>query len=145
MTITQYHDAWALDAPLKQDDLDNASMTVPVLHAKWWRFYTAERHLFRKLTAAHHLLKRQRHEWFSGKLLDDERLALGWEPNPKLIRLPADLTRHMDADDLMNESLLKLGVQEDILKFIESVIASVNKRGYDIKNAIDFLRFKMGQ
>jgi hypothetical protein len=144
MTLDQYHLEWAADAVISADALDADARRVPMLHAKWWRFYTEERLSYRKLDFELQTLRHHKHEWFSGKMVDEERLALKWPPQPKLIRKREEIDRHVTADpDVMTLAMAR-AVLEETLHFLEDVIKSINKRGYDIKNAIDFLRFKMG-
>lgn len=144
MTLDQYHTQWEQEAPLHLDALDEDARDVPLLHARWWRFYTAEKRLFKKLELEYKLLFRQKREWYSGKLDDVERLKLKWEPQPLKIEL-RHLTTYLDADADLQRNTAQRFIAEETLRFLESVIGCINKRGFDIKNAIDFLKFKSGK
>ena len=50
----------------------------------------------------------------------------------------------MEGDAEIQNLLKRKAYIEEILKFIEDVIKSVNTRNFVIKSAIDFLRFKNG-
>lgn len=143
MTLDQYFAEWSKDAELRADKLDEDARYVPMLHAKWWRYYTGERLAFRKLDIEYKKLFRQKWEWYVGKLDDTERLALGWPPQPLKI-LSANVHIYLDADPDLQNVMKKKALLEETLRFLEDVIKSINKRGFDIKNAIDFLKFKMG-
>ena len=144
MTLEQYHDEWAVNAEIQLDRLDVEASHVPILHARWWRYYTTERLRYRKLEFELQTLRHYKYEWYSGKMDDSERIKLGWTPQPKLIRLKEAIDRHVNADPDVFQARKEAAVQEETLKFLEDVIKSINKRGYDIKNTIDFLRFKSG-
>lgn len=144
MTLDTYMDEWQRDAVISPDELDADARNVPLLHARWWRRYISERLRFKKLELDYKTLYHQKYEWYSGKMLDEDRIKLGWEPNPKLIRLREDIIRHIDADRDIQKLVGQRALVEETLRFLEDVIKSINKRGYDIKNAIDFLRFKSG-
>ena len=143
VTLDQYHIDWEKDAAINADDLDRDARNVPLLHAKWWKYYTTERLRYRKLDMEHKTLYRQKWEWYLGKLDDSERVKLGWQPQPLKI-LSANVSVYLDADHDLQENAKARVVLEETLRFLEDVIKVINKRGYDIKNAIDYLRFKMG-
>ena len=74
---------------------------------------------------------------------DAERLELGWPPQPLKI-LSGNVHIYMEGDAEIQNLLKRKAYIEEILKFIEDVIKSVNTRNFVIKSAIDFLRFKNG-
>jgi hypothetical protein len=143
MKLKDYLDEWEKDAPIDKSAMDDAARKVPVLHAKWWRYYSHERLSYRKLDIERRTLYKQLVEYYGNKMLDEEREKLKWEPNARLI-LSGNMDTYIDADIHMQEHLAKLAYAEEVLKFLESVIGSINKRGYDIKNAIEFAKFSMG-
>ena len=67
----------------------------------------------------------------------------GWDPNPLKI-LKSDLSLYIDSDkDIINHNL-KVAYQKEKIDFLESVIRTINNRGFQIKNAIDWEKFKVG-
>jgi hypothetical protein len=58
--------------------------------------------------------------------------------------LSPQLPVYLDADVVLQDLAKKRTLVEETLRFIEDVIKQVNHRGYHIKNAVEFLRFKMG-
>jgi hypothetical protein len=144
MNLNDYLDAWSADAKLSPDELDADARNVPLLHAKWWRYYVTERLTFRKLELEYKTLYRQKYDWYAGKMDDDERIALQWEPQPLRLRQTGDISRHLDADPDIQRANTRRAYVEETLRFLEDVIKAINKRGFDIKNSIDFLKFKMG-
>jgi hypothetical protein len=143
MTLDEYFDQWKADAPIDPVDLDGAARHVPILHAKWWRFYTGERLNYRKLDFELKTLIQQKTLWYSGKMIDEDRLALQWPINPVKV-LPNAMNRTIDADAQVQSLNKKKALAEETLKFLEDVIAQINKRGFHISNAINYLKFKMG-
>ena len=143
MTLDEYFDEWKKDAPIPADDLDNSARNVPVLHAKWWRFYAGDRLRFRKLDFEYKVLYNHKYQWYAGKMIDEDRVKLGWPVKPLKI-LSAAMPRHLESDvDLQNVNKQK-AVLEETLKFLEDVIKQINGRGFHISNAVKFLAFKMG-
>ena len=64
------------------------------------------------------------------------KLIKGYEPK---------IETYLQGDDDLIEANQKLEYQKIKVEFLESIIKSLNTRGYNIKSAIDFLRFTMGQ
>ena len=74
----------------------------------------------------------------------DETKEKGWRLPPRGMILKADIPMYMDADqDIVNLSL-KIGMQQEKIEFLESIIRTIINRGYIIKNAIDWQKFTMG-
>jgi hypothetical protein len=143
MTLDQYHVEWLQDARLPADTLDESARNVPYLHAKWWRFYAEERLKYKKIDLEYKVLYKHKVEWYSGKMLDEDRLDLKWPVNPRKI-LPAQLTTYIDADADIQTLQRSRILSEETLRFLEDVIKQINGRGFHIKNTIDFLKFKNG-
>jgi hypothetical protein len=143
MTFDQYLDEWRADADLDLAALDSAARNVPLLHAKWWKYYAHERLRYKKIDSDYKVLYRQKWEYFLGKMDDVERESLGWPPQPLKI-LTANVGIYIEGDQQIQDLLKKKAYLEEILKFIEDVLKQINNRNYTIKSAIDFLRFKHG-
>jgi hypothetical protein len=68
----------------------------------------------------------------------------GWELPPVGKILRSDVTNYLEADkDIVNLSL-KIGIQLEKIDLLKSIITTLNNRGYNIKAAIDWEKFKMG-
>jgi hypothetical protein len=143
MTLDQYLLEWQNDANLDLAALDESARQVPLLHAKWWRYYSHERLRYKKIDSDYKVLYRQKWEYFLGKMDDAERQTLGWPPQPLKILSP-NVHIYIEGDTAIQDLLKRKAYLEEILKFVEDVIKSVNTRNFVIKSAIDFLRFKNG-
>lgn len=144
MTLDGYHAEWEKDADFDLSRLDEAARNVPLLHAKWWKFFSAERLRFRKIEMDYNRLARLRWEYWLGKLDDETRLKHGWPVQPLKI-IQTNVERYLSGDDVLQEQRKRVVLAEETLKFLEDVIKNINRRGYDISNAINFLKFKNGQ
>lgn len=143
MTLEQYLTEWERDADLDMSALDEGARNVPLLHAKWWKYYTTERLRYKKIESDYKLLYRQKWEYFLGKMDDDERERLGWPPLALKI-LSQNVGIYMEGDQQIQTMLVKKAYIEEVLRFVEDVLKQINQRNYHIKNCIDFLRFKHG-
>lgn len=143
MTLDQYQDQWSADADIDNAALDDAARNVPLLHAKWWKYFSAERLRFKMVEMQYKALYRQKWEWYLGKLDDAERLQLGWSPQNLKI-LSTNVSIYLDGDTHLQEAQKRKIILEETLKFIEDVIKQINNRNFIISSAINFLKFKHG-
>jgi hypothetical protein len=63
-------------------------------------------------------------------------------PQGKILK--SEVNNYIEADkDIVNLSL-KLGIQHEKIDLLESIIKSLTARGFNIKAAIEWERFKVG-
>jgi hypothetical protein len=63
-------------------------------------------------------------------------------PQGKILK--SEVNNYIEADKDMVNLSLKLGIQHEKIDLLESIIKSLTARGFNIKAAIDFERFKVG-
>ncbi len=54
------------------------------------------------------------------------------------------MQKYMDADEKLSNSNLKIDYYDTMLVYIESILKVIQNRTYQIKNAIEFMRFNAG-
>lgn len=143
MKLDDLHNEWDSDKDLKLATPDVAVREIPRLHSKWWRFYTEEKLRYLLAKEAYDTLRLSKHTWYTGKMSDQERLALGWPPQPVMI-LRQDIDTYLNVDKDLQPALLKVQNSELKLKFMEDAIKQINGRGYLLKTYVDWLRFSQG-
>jgi len=143
MTLEALHTEWAKDQDLPLDRPDKAIRDVPLLHAKWWRYYTDERQRYLLLKQEHDGLRHAKFEWYVGRLDETEREKYGW-PHQHLRIVRQEVETYLNSDADLRPLAGKLEIQETKLKFIEDAIKHINARGYLIHSYIDFLKFSQG-
>ena len=144
MKIDDLHDEWTKDQDLDLSQIDKAIRKVPLLHGKWWKFYTTERQTYAVVRQERDKLRHDKFEWYVGRLSEEDRIARGWPPQPlRIVRQDVERFLSGDAELIPYESRIEM--QEIKLKLIEDVIKSLNNRGYLIKTSVDYLRFSNGQ
>ena len=55
-----------------------------------------------------------------------------------------DLAMYISSDEEIIELMDKIGYLEIVIKYIDGVIKSIDNRGWDIKNAIEWKKFEAG-
>lgn len=136
-------DLWASDAQMDDGELGQESLKVPLLHHKYYKIYVQEALLRKKLEQDFKTLYRLKYEYYMGVLDQHTLIARGWDPNPLKI-LKQDLPIYMEGDTDLQLIQAKLDIQKEKLSFLESAIKTITNRGYLIKNAIEWEKFKVG-
>lgn len=143
MKLDDIMNMWEVDAKMDQTELGEESLKIPLLHHKYYKMLVDEGLLYKKLDLDYKSLYKLKYEYYMG-ILDQETIQQrGWEPNCLKI-LKADLPVYIDADPELQMIQARIDVQKQKISFIESVIKTISNRGFLIKNAIDWERFKVG-
>ena len=74
---------------------------------------------------------------------EDDLRSNGWEPF-KLSVLKSEVPTYIDADQDIIKLNLRIAMQQEKTDALESIIRSISNRGYLIKSAIDYEKFKVG-
>ena len=143
MKLDEILDMWAEDCLVDRTELGEESLKLPKLHSKYLRVFTEERLTLRKLEAERKEMLLLKHDYYRGILPEEDLKANGWEPF-RLSIIKSDVPMHLEADQDIIKFNLKIAVQHEKVDTLESIIKSISNRGYLIKAAIDYEKFKVG-
>ena len=132
---------WEEDSEIDKDNLHDESLKIPQLHAKYFDLYNTIFLLRKKADQQRKNIRHERYEYFSGKADPDVYVR---DPFPKKIRDKDTMQKYLDADEKLSTSSLKIGYYDTMLAYIESILKVIQNRTYQIKNAIEFMRFQSG-
>ena len=143
MKLESIFEMWDADSRVDRQRLDEESLNISLLHAKYHRIFTNERLTLRKYEAELKELKLQKFEFYT-QGPTKETVEKGWQLPPIGKVLKADASTYVDADkDIINLSL-KIGIQHEKIGLLESIIKTLQNRGYNIRAAIDYIKFTSG-
>tara|TARA_R110002020_G_scaffold17194_8_gene60737 strand:- start:12933 stop:13370 length:438 start_codon:yes stop_codon:yes gene_type:complete len=142
-TLDHYFDLWAEDSKIDRTELGEESIKIPQLHHKYYKMYSLERLNLVRLQEEMKILKKDKIEYYTGTMAEDDLKERGWEPNPLRI-LKTDIPVHMEADKDFVDLNLKLAYNKEKVEFLEAVVKTLNIRSYQINNAINWEKFKVG-
>lgn len=143
MTLDALNTVWGTDSQLDFSRPDTELRNIPLLHAKYWHIYTAERQRYVLLKQEYDTLKRAKMDWYTGRMSDDELKERGWAPQGlRIVRQEAD--SYLAADPELSVLSGKLETQKIKLDFIEDVIKQINNRNFLLKNWIEWMKFSQG-
>ncbi len=134
---------WSQDAQIDSTEIGNETLKIPKLHSKYINILVSERLLLKKLETELKVLKKDKYEMFTMGATKEHK-DLGWELPPKGIVYKQDVPIYMESDTQIINLSLRIGMQQEKVDLLESIIKSIHNRGYQLKTALDFLRFTMG-
>jgi hypothetical protein len=143
MKLEEIQNLWDADSQIDRTELGDESLRIVKLHAKYFKIFSQERLLLRKMEADLKELYRDKYEWYNGNISQEQLKERGWEPNPLKI-LRTDVAMYIGADEVMRTASLRVEMQNEKVLFLESIIKSLSTLGYNIKNAIEWSRFQNG-
>ena len=129
----KFLDEWREDAVMG-DDLFDEARKIPILHSKWLDKYLKIQ-----------LLKKEK-EYESNRLyLRTYSYYMGREetcPDDKIIKTEVPIYMKGDEDIIRSQAVLDL--YDKIESTLKEILNNINNRSFQIKNAIDWLRYSRG-
>ena len=140
MTLEELQQSVNKDFKLDDTELDTESVNIPLLHNKYLIHYNKFSLLLKKSEYEHKTIKREKWEYYTGKA--DPSV---YREKPFDIKvLKADVHIYMDSDPDLQKADQKVAYLNQIVKYLEQVLRSVNNRTFLIKNAIEWKKFTSG-
>ena len=131
------------DMVIDDSELDLESLKIPQLHNKYLNLFHDERILLRKLEVERRELIRDKWEFYSGKMSEEELTKRGWEPF-QLKVLKQDLDMYIQSDSDVTKIDDRITLQKEKVDYLASIVKSISGRGWEIKNAIEWRKFTSG-
>lgn len=143
MKLDEILDFWQEDTKIDRTELGDEALNIAKLHHKYYQILVNERLILRKHESDLKQLKLDKYEFFT-QGPNEETQSKGWKLPAKGLILKADIPMYMDADDDLITLSLKIGMQQEKIELLESIIKTIMNRGYNIKAAIEWQRFING-
>lgn len=143
MKLEEIQTIWEQDCNIDKTELGNESTKIPQLHSKYYKIYSQERLKLKGMQSEQKRLYKIKHEYYTGTLSEEELKEYDWDPCSLRI-LKNDLSTYMEADKDLNQDRWKIDIQQEKVDFVESIIKSLTNRGFQIRAAIDWVKFTNG-
>ena len=141
MTLEELqHEARQDLAVIDQERLDQESLKNQTIKSKWLEHRTKYDQLLIMRRADNQKLYRDKWEYYGGK--SDAKVYAAKPFDIKVLK--NDLQMYIQSDEDILELQGKISYYESIIKYIDGVIKSIDNRGWDIKNAIEWKKFEAG-
>ena len=132
---------WEQDSKIDPDNLHAESLNIPSLHAKYFEIYNNIILLKKKAEQKKRNIRHQKYEYYTGKADPEVYVE---NPFPKKIRDKDTLQKYMDADESLSQASLKVEYYDVLLSYLQDILKMIHNRNYQIKNAIEFMKFASG-
>ena len=128
------------DLEVDDETLDKESYKNQELYAKYLDHKTNFELLLYKAKGDYKILFKDKWEYYGGKA--DAKVYVTKPFDLKVLK--SDLSVYIESDDEIIQCEHKVAYLETVVKYIDGVLKSINSRGWDIKNAIDWKKFEAG-
>jgi hypothetical protein len=141
MNLEMIQSMWEKDSQIDIDDMHVETLNTSVLHAKYYDILNNLILLRAKAKQHEKNIRHERYEYYTGKADPDVYIE---HPFPKKIRDKETLQKYLDADEKLSEACLKLDYYDVMINYLDSIIKQIFNRTYQIKNSIEWHKFKSG-
>jgi hypothetical protein len=135
---------WAIDCEIDSSKLDQSSIRTANLHQKYLDQLTAYKLKCFKLEKEYLKLKGLRVRYYSGQMTRDELVENEWDQYQYKTPLKSELERLLETDSILLSILDKQSYYKFCLDYCEEVMKALRERTWQIRNAVEFLKFQAG-
>ena len=143
MKLEEIQELWNRDREIDIAELAIESVRIPQLHDKYLKIYIDERIKLKSLEFELSKMVRIKNDYYSGKMAEEDLEKLGWEPFLGKI-LKGEMHSYLEADEDVFRIKTKIVMMEEKINYLDSIVKMINNRGFQIKSAIDWIKFKSG-
>jgi len=140
MTLDELKAQVLLDLSVDNEHLDTESLKNQEIKAKYLDYKSRYELLLFKAKGDYKRLYREKWEYYGGKA--DAKIYISKPFDLKVLK--TDLSVYITSDDEVIDAENKIGYLETVVDYIKGVIKSVDNRGWDIKNSIEWKKFEAG-
>ena len=128
------------DLKVDNEHLDTESLKNQEIKANYLDHKTRYELLLYRAKGDYKRLYREKWEYYGGKA--DAKIYASKPFDLKVLK--TDLAVYITSDEEVINAENKIGYLETVVDYIKGVIKSVDNRGWDIKNAIEWKKFEAG-
>ena len=140
MTLEELQQLVDKDFTLDDTELDLESIKIPLLHNKYLQHFNKFSLLLKNAELEYKLITREKWEYYTGKA--DQSV---YKEKPFDLKvLKSDVHNYMDSDNELQRADQKAAYLNQVVKYLEQVLRSINNRTFLIKNAIEWKKFTSG-
>ena len=143
MKLEEIQEFWNADREIDITELATESVRIPQIHDKYLKIYIDERIRLKGLEFELTKLVRLKTDYYAGKLTQEELEKLGWEQFLERL-LKNEISTYIEADDDIIKLKKNIVLLEEKIHYLDSIIKMISNRGFQIKSAIDWIKYKNG-
>ncbi len=143
MKLEEIQELWNRDREIDITELATESIRIPQIHDKYLKIYVDEKIKLRKLHLNLAKISKMKSDYYSGRMSQEELDRLEWQPFLVKV-LKGEVNSYVESDDDIIKLKETIALMEEKINYIDSVIRMINNRGFQIKSAIDWIKYKDG-
>ena len=143
MKLEEIQELWNRDREIDISELATESIRIPQIHDKYLKIYVDEKIKLRKLQLNLAKISKMKSDYYSGRMSQEELDRLEWQPFLVKV-LKSEVNSYIESDDDIIKLKETIALMEEKINYIDSVIRMINNRGFQIKSAIDWIKYKDG-
>lgn len=134
---------WESDSQMDQTEPSKELLKIPLLHSKYLNILTKHKIASKKAHFDYLRMRKIKWEYFTGKMSKEELDEYGWEPFQ--FALKSDINTYLEADGDLIKLLEKKVYHEEAISVIESIMAELKQRTWQLRDFISWEKFVNGQ
>jgi len=135
MNIEKLEEMVDKDVAINHTILHKESLETPRKHNKYLKMLLRERLKLKKIKDDYNKVRLGRTNFYNGNDPEPYEYVLGKN----------EVKDYVITDDITIADANKVALQEEIVKYLEEVCKIFERRGFAIKNAIDYMKFTQGE
>ena len=140
MTLDELQQLVDKDLKLDDTELDSESARIPLLHNKYLQHFNKFSLLQKKAQHELNTLEKEKWEYYTGKA--DESV---YKEKPFDLKvLKADVHIYINSDPDIQRADQKVAYLNQVAKYLEQILRTINNRTFLIKNMIEWKKFTSG-
>ena len=143
MNLEEIQELWNRDREIDISELATETIRIPQIHDKYLKIYVDEKIKLRKLQLNLAKISKMKSDYYSGRMSQEELDRLEWQPFLVKV-LKGEVNSYVESDDDIIKLKETIALMEEKINYIDSVIRMINNRGFQIKSAIDWIKYKDG-
>lgn len=142
-SLENIQDEWEKNSKIDYSNLGTESIRIPVIHDKYLKIFIDERIRLKGMEFELSKLVRSKTNYYKGEMTAEELEERGLEQFQGRL-LKNEISNYIETDDDYIKIKQNIVVQQEKINYLDSIIKQLNNRGFQIKNALDWLKFSHG-
>lgn len=144
MNFEEITSEWQQDCIIDKQHLADESLKTPSLHAKYLeRLITIKSRLIR-YESEYTDLRNNKFRYYRGEFTKKELEALGWEQYQGTKPLKSDMDEFLSSDKDLTKLKTRIEYCEMLIYQLENIIKMISSRDWQIRNALEHMKFVAG-
>ena len=128
------------DITIDDSELDRESLRTPYLFDKYLKFLVTVSIAYKNVEENYNKMRLQKYHYYTGKA--DPEVYKNEPFDLKVMK--TDVHMYLDADDDLSKMRKSLEYSKQRIEYVERTLKNIQDRNWNIKNAIEWRKFKEG-